>query len=118
MKNILDSSSILINIFDYIHFVFVPDIDVEALSEKLLLPVQDVKWHLDHYRNIVEKRKARAQKSREKRGQKNNSILGISTIYYISLIFNITYISTYTITSNYSLVFFHCQSMFMNITSV
>lgn len=79
MKNILDSLSLLINIFNNIHFV--PDIDVEALSEKLLLPVQEVKWHLDHYKNIVEKRKARAQKSREKRGQKNNSILGISTIY-------------------------------------
>ena len=44
---------------------------VEELAEKLLLPAQEVEWHLDHYRGINERRKQAAHTRKNK--QKNNS---------------------------------------------
>lgn len=40
---------------------FLPDVlcNPEGLARRLLLPVQEVKWHLDHYRQILDKRKGK-----------------------------------------------------------
>ncbi|XP_031551606.1 inhibitor of growth protein 3-like [Actinia tenebrosa] len=56
-------------------------IDIEDLSQKVLLPVQEVKWHLDHYGNIREKRKAKtaAKKSSQMNDCLDNNI-GMSCI--------------------------------------
>lgn len=50
---------------------------VEELAEKLLLPAQEVEWHLDHYHGINERRKQAAHTRKNK--QKNN--LGMSSFF-------------------------------------
>ena len=47
--------------------------EVEDLAQKVLLPVQEVKWHLDHYQMILKKRKG-VQKASKKKTQENDSL--------------------------------------------